>query len=340
MQIVEHGNIADYSVNTVINGVEIKTNNKILSIAGKSTKETTVSLWSGVLKAGEYKFAPCQSSSDTRVVLYKSDTAVRSQAKSDVEYTFVADGLAKYEIKLVVLSAYNGNNTVEAIIKQEKVATILLDEPLREGDRLIKVDGVWNVERNIKEWIFDGSESWSATYSTKLLKLAFSYTSNFNGNSIGDYCGTGVCNYFKWNSLISDIFDTVRFAHNNGNITWFYPSKFETLDEWKAWVTEQYNSGNPLTIQYNLATPTLTPLDLESQKALNSLETFKDMTYVEVDSKIKPAGIKYEYGKSGTVAYTLKALLNSETALVMVSTLETTSTDEPEVVSEEPETTE
>ena len=80
-------------------------------------------------------------------------------------------------------------------------------------------------------------------------------------------------------------------------------------------------ANNPITVQYKLATPTIEILDTESQIALNSLETFNGVTYIEVDSMVKPKAIKSEFGTSKVGAYTLKALNIAETNAVRLSKL-------------------
>jgi hypothetical protein len=181
----------------------------------------------------------------------------------------------------------------------EKVATIFLDKPLREGDIFVKVYGVWNVERNTTEDILDGiDEYWEEG------------TNNFSVNRSKKRGGThGVyCSHFKQGTSL-DTVGTVKEGSGETNLyIYFSKGTFTTLAEWKEWL-----QSNPITVQYRLATPTLTPLDLESQKASNGLETFKDMTHVEVNSKIKPSGIEAEYGTSQVGAYTLKSMNDNDT---------------------------
>jgi hypothetical protein len=87
-----------------------------------------------------------------------------------------------------------------------------------------------------------------------------------------------------------------------------------SLAEYKTWL-----ANNKPTFQYELATPTYETLDPESQAALNSLETFNGVTYVEVDSRVQPAGIRAEYATTKSAGYSLKALNNSESYLASVT---------------------
>jgi hypothetical protein len=201
----------------------------------------------------------------------------------------------------------NGKHVVQIVTTDdngnERIATIFLDEPLREGDRLVKVDGVWNVERNIAEIVFDGSDDEPIYYDTA--------NKMFNSPIYGKLRKKGKCWCDRYTTYLFDI--TLWYVNGKLTINSNCYLCLKDTDNFDSVETiKEYFAEKPITVQYELATPTYTPLDTQSQLALNGLETFKDMTYLEVDSKIKPSGIEVEYGTSQVGAYTLKSLLNTE----------------------------
>lgn len=64
---------------------------------------------------------------------------------------------------------------------------------------------------------------------------------------------------------------------------------------------------------YEIHSETEQELDTTSQIALNSLETFDGVTYINVDSRVLPSEIKGEYGASNVGARTIKNELRNDT---------------------------
>lgn len=194
----------------------------------------------------------------------------------------------------------------------EKVATILLDEPLREGDRLVKVDGVWNVERHSAEVVFDGSsdETWvfesndyNSSMYTKISDMIVG-TGGYDENIICDkliQISSAASTYpYRVNNFC-------RFIGSNAFQIYLPIGTFTDSNSGKAWL-----QSNPLKVQYKLATPTYEVLDTASQIALNSLKTFNTVTHIAVDSVTQPAELEVEFGKSKVGAYTLKSLNDND----------------------------
>ena len=77
-------------------------------------------------------------------------------------------------------------------------------------------------------------------------------------------------------------------------------------------------ANGDIEIMYPLATPIIETLDTDSQIALNSLETFDGVTYVEFDTRVQPLEFEAEVGTSQVGAYTLKSLNNSENNAVKI----------------------
>ena len=189
----------------------------------------------------------------------------------------------------------NGNDHTEYIY---------LDEPLRKvgnvADRIIEQNGVFGVERNVKEVVFNGSEAWSqANKVGDWLQIMLAMDNN---PIVTSECLSDLFSYEAYTNVYSnkmtaitcDANSNIRLSMSDTNVT--------SLDLFKTWLAE-----NPTTVDYILATPTFTPLDTESQKALNRLKTFDTVTYIEVDSVVQPSGMEFEYGLTKVGA---QALLN------------------------------
>ena len=94
-----------------------------------------------------------------------------------------------------------------------------------------------------------------------------------------------------------------------------------TLDDFKAYLVERYESGNPAYFIYRIAEEVKEDLPLSDQIALNSLSTFDGITYLEFDSEIEPA-FECEYGTSKHGGYTLASLLTARNNDLRLSSLE------------------
>ena len=90
---------------------------------------------------------------------------------------------------------------------------------------------------------------------------------------------------------------SIRTVFKNNDVT--------TLEEWKA-----YLQANPITVVYQLATPTTEALPLVDQIALNSLSTYDGTTYVEFDAEIQPT-FKAEYPTSKENSYIIESMLTA-----------------------------
>lgn len=191
---------------------------------------------------------------------------------------------------------------------KEHISTIYTNEPIRKGDVVFKEDNIWKVERNIKEVVFDGSddENWNTSKDPATNVIRFEIILGLS--KIG--FKTSLCTHFRnINYAWADTKYGVYGDHNTGQTRYFrQPNEnITTLEEWKAWVAE-----NKPVLQYTLKTPTYEVLDDDSQLALNKLQTFNNITYLEADSRIKPESITSEYGTTKLAAYTLKSLNNDD----------------------------
>jgi hypothetical protein len=326
-QIVEHGkNLFDVSkrlVGSFENG-DLKITGSTAKVYGYQFKENTQYTFSAWLKnadtTGNVDFAIRYTDGtyvnnvlQNRTTEYKYVTYTSEAGKTISEFKVHYDYYTGYAyIKNGELQIEEGSEATPYEPYTEKVATIFLDEPLREGDRLVKVDGVWNVERK-RAAVDIGILDWEKTTQNRFLCKG---VRNIVKKCVDSIIANAVCSKYildTANNVYQNILINTLSIDSSGHIM-IYDQKHDNY-------TDGISFKNAITntiLEYELATPTLTPLDLESQKALNGLETFKDMTYLEVDNKIKPSGIEVEYGVTRDAGYTLKSLLNTESNAIKI----------------------
>jgi hypothetical protein len=139
--------------------------------------------------------------------------------------------------------------------------------------------------------VLDGTERWYKS-STQTSDVTSACATTYNGAAM------------QKNFALSKECLSAHFPYNGANkpgtlvkvndkefevrIAW----AFATVDELKAFLAEQYNAGNPVTIQYALLNPIETPLSAEELAQYAALHTNKPNTTVMNDAG---AGMKLAY---------------------------------------------
>lgn len=177
----------------------------------------------------------------------------------------------QYESESMDYEPYKGNQT----------APITLTEPLRGigeyRDRIMCRDGVWGVERNTGEWIFDGSadEVWR---KYELRQNAYYIDVQ---NTV--HTGTSIVMADK---LIGKVSGTGG-SYKDLNVVWLqstpdYPRLYinylaDNLEELRSKL-----QASPITVIYQLAKPIWEPLPSATQQALNELTTYAGTTHLTI----------------------------------------------------------
>ena len=185
---------------------------------------------------------------------------------------------------LISGTTYDGSVVYEPIICETtddivyepykgKTATLsdIVLRSLSDGtrDRVIKdTDGLWKIERNCGEVIYNGTES-SWGYESAINN--FYIKGNTNKRPAVSYCS-----HFRYGTG-----DAPRFTI--GNYFNFYKAETTTLAEWKTWL-----ASNPITVVYAHATPTYETLPTSIQEELNALTTYNPITNVMVSDGVNP----------------------------------------------------
>lgn len=191
----------------------------------------------------------------------------------------------------------------EFIPYQGDVTYIPVGYPLFEGDKIIQRNGEYKLIRKWGFKTYDGSddEKWTS----------YSYQGDYNGVkiSIADM-KIGVrqpfyCSRFR-NTGSEDITGTWFGVNDNTLYVIFGDSNIATdANSFKTWL-----QSNPVTVVYELETPTEEPLSPEAVKALNSIMATDEQTKLTIVGVPADAGIQNQFllprnedGALNTTAY-------------------------------------
>ena len=204
----------------------------------------------------------------------------------------------------------------------ETVAELDLTEPLYEGDYIeYRADGTGVLHRKMKKVVFDGSsdEEWvkASLYYIGIpdAKYANSYDNTANVK--------GCCSHFK---MVESYIKATQFGYCGFGIIGSkmqtmlgLNSDVATMSELKTWL-----QSNPVTVVYELAEPTETPLTAEQVAEFMKLQTFKPVTNVLADGEVT---VKYYCNNDSgeTVAMVSKKANNSVSKSSIANNLTTTT---------------
>ena len=260
-----------------INGVEIINTTTTGTLTNQTnTVKISFSDFGSTVRTGRYYYViihnsngelvknliPCRRNSDSVLGMY--DTVSGNFLTNAGTGTFIAGN------NIPDIEIYT-DGTVETVTDSEN-NTATSEMLLAVGD--IKdeqsiLDGV--VTRKIGIKVFDGTEDWS---------IQNTYNFSITKTSIGTNT-TALPNYSL--KMQSNYFQTANYATKNnsvwsGNtyINFRAVETFTTIENWKAWVAEKYNSGNPVILLYPLAnttTQTVTGQTLTTIQGTNTITT-------------------------------------------------------------------
>ena len=177
-------------------------------------------------------------------------------------------------------------------------------------DYIYKDKNKWHLHKELNRVAFDGIENWSIQVKetgyednpqTFVLKnIADMKDTNFNVVQKNVCCNWSLCGQYAARFLTRGIYKGIECG---GRAIYVCLEKFNdfTLDEFKAYLAEQYANGTPLEIVYELETPVdeeITDESLIAQlEALNKVKTYKKITHIDsVTNDLRPI-IKIKYKK-------------------------------------------
>ena len=182
----------------------------------------------------------------------------------------------------------NQNLPSEYIQGKTQTKILYTQQPFRAigdvKDRFVKQNGVWYEEHSIERVILNGTENWGKSSNTK--NNLFYLQAIFN-----TLINKGISNYFTY-QIVWDIDIVGIEIYNNRNLRFGLGlnSDITTLEQWKAKLTELYNAGTPLYVDYVLATPNLIPCTPEQVEVLNDIYSAygEGMTNIICNDEIEP----------------------------------------------------
>ena len=190
-----------------------------------------------------------------------------------------ATALLKDRSKVKVQIQLGNKSTAYEPYKEPQTLTLQLDRPLTKWDRLEKREGVWGIAKNGGRKILDGTEKWYEYNLYKNDRLHCYCAENLNA---GTGYQTSLCNSFlnKNNVWISKIGNYGEYSDHETLSSKYFISDKTTVEDFKAWLTQQKEAGTPVELVYKTAEETWEPLPEEMQSVLNALHTNYPTTVV------------------------------------------------------------
>ena len=190
---------------------------------------------------------------------------------------------------LNILQFEKGGNKTAYESYTEQVLTLTSDRPITKWDKLVDQGGEYGWLYGTGKITLTGNEKWIA-YSDYKSFYTVDYDILLKPNP---YC----THYIYGNPLASD--GNNVYAIGVGayyNSLWIKDNRFDmNLQNFKAYLSDAYTKGNPVTVLYNSKTTEFVPLSESEQTQLRNLHSYNGTTHITVDSGEVPCGIKVVY---------------------------------------------
>lgn len=176
-----------------------------------------------------------------------------------------------------------------------------LAEPLRNLSNETKdVIKEGSTHKIIGMKVFDGTENWIALNKTYYIQVSDKRSNKeFGKNSL-------LSSHFKQTEnmestgVISKGFMTeTYYVSGNKNVFFNYDNGVGGVDNWKAYLAEQYAAGTPVILEYELETEVVEPFTDKQKTSWNkikSMKLFEGVNNITVNATIKP-NIRFKYAQ-------------------------------------------
>jgi hypothetical protein len=148
--------------------------------------------------------------------------------------------------------------------------------------------------QNTRRKVFDGTETWNfADATTANNPYGIATTSVALGERVREGSAGILCSHYDFYSVATQAAATKEGCMTLGSgafVVRLLP--YQTVADWKAHLAELYASGNPLTIEYALATPIETPIDIPD--ALIEVEGDGDLMFENEHKYSLPSTVTYQ----------------------------------------------
>ena len=307
--------------------IQIETGDQVTEYEVYKPNQTTITLDQPLRAIDNYKDIICLESPN----LLNPQTQI-ANVKGGQDYYFSQSGNTQYQLKFLTeygnlissVDISSGKITVPDTGVQIKVNASSSDITsnklqINEGTTAEIYYPYVNepsIIRYIKEIILTGDESWaksanknnvsyylSADYSSanNILKGVDKKTLSPTVDAQDKTIALITCSYFKIISPYSlfSLGEIGCCADLTGNETqlrlgFSLSSSLTDLTTFKAWLKSRYNDGNPVIVNYILATPTVEQLSSDNILALRNLKTYDGNSNVFTNNNM-PANINFSY---------------------------------------------
>lgn len=293
-------NLDDYQ-ETFSNGIRITPifNNGILeclTLNGTFIDNNWCIIKSFKLPKGSYKFITGNSNIIFNLLkgwAYTTDSSNKNFIVKDENETyrivtnkqFAGESISDLKIYPMIILSTETDETYEPYHSKEATLPYTLNAIPVESGGNVTIDGQQFIAdyadlekkqlvRMVGEIIFDGTEPW--TYNDQTSESARRF-----GRSFSSVKNIGMCNYL---TRVNDIVDTDGSFALYGDWIDVRCLSCNSVDEFKALLSQMYSNGNPLTIHYGLKTPTVIDLTDDEVQAFRDLATYYPTTNVFVSS--------------------------------------------------------
>lgn len=306
----------------------IDSNDNITSLVADNRTFTNIEAIANVIEGKKYTLSCENIVTGSIQIAYTLDNIVIDRQYNTKKISFTAPKTGSIAFKILnvtypyvlgKIQIEEGIETTDYIEHQSQTYTIPTQQPMRSvedtRDTFVKVDGKWIERHNVNRIIFDGTENWAIDTFNNLYRFNcqelpdLGYTTRID--KINSLCNIAhspkTTEYVTENNCF-----LLRYINDTNRID-FVTDKFTKVDEWNAYLAEQYNAGTPVYIDYRPETP----LDIECTEEqsqileeLNNARTYKNVTNIYSTDEISPI-IDLDYAKD------LETLLNNTQALAV-----------------------
>lgn len=223
--------------------------------------------------------------------IYENDVLIRDLVPC---YRISDDEIGMYDIVNDVFYTNEGSRPFEKGNDILPITTnIYLNEPLRKTE--LKTDYIdfknQVVVRGVKEYVFDGSETWAKVSGTgsnpDYMRYKMGETRLYNELSAGEQ----ICNYLPYGTPSSQSILTGASIYSSSGM-WFrirYNDMPTTISGMKAFVKGLADNGNPLRIAYGLRNNT------EESIQLPEILTREGINIISVGTSLQPSNMEVQY---------------------------------------------
>lgn len=196
----------------------------------------------------------------------------------------------------------NSEEEINSYIKnKQEISNIECQRGLLEGDYINLNDNnethIWNYKE------LDGTENWQLNSANTFIILNFD---NMKAN-------IGLCSHYK---MATEGVANVDYGFViSPTILYIKNKDINTVEEFKSWLTQQKNAGNPIKICWKRSEVQKLPLTTEQKAELQKLRSYREVTNINSNDILQP-NIKIEYIKKPS--YTTKLTGNTEQLLSLI----------------------